>query len=212
MSKKNQNDWMKAIQLTKDTSYERNLQLYLKKSLHKAKLVDIPCFIDEIALKKASELKKKVPNMSTFFSSYNYYLISGYNNIRNIEFEDVNPGSIQALIATQNLPPNSSLLMPEPKIYIDWPSIMRSLAKDGNLNMIKVLSPLLSNPDAPVFNHDLTPIYYASRFGHLEIVKFLAPLAEINDSPRVRFAIDVARIYGHDDIVEYYLNSIIKSK
>ena len=59
MSKNNQNDWLKAIQLAKDTDFERNLQLYLKRSLGKAKMLDIPCYIEENTLKKSSDLMKK---------------------------------------------------------------------------------------------------------------------------------------------------------
>ena len=56
MSKQNQNDWIKAIKLTKDTDFERNLQLYLKRSLCKRNMIDIPCFIDENTMQKSSEL------------------------------------------------------------------------------------------------------------------------------------------------------------
>ena len=155
MSSKNHNDWMKAIQLTKDTDLKRNLQLYLKKSLGKEKLVDIPCFIDEIALKKASELMKKFHFLGSFFNSYNNYFKAprGYQKLnlhKGIELYNVNPGSIQALIATQTSPP-------------DWPMLMRLLARNGNLNMIKVLSPLLSNPDARKFHYDLRPTYFACK-------------------------------------------------
>ena len=59
MSKNNGNDWIKAIELVKDTDFERNLQLYLKRSLGKAKMLDIPCYIEENTLKKSSYLIKK---------------------------------------------------------------------------------------------------------------------------------------------------------
>ena len=59
MSKNNGNDWLKAIELTKDTDFERNLQLYLKRSLGKAKMLDIPCYIEENTLKKSSYFMKK---------------------------------------------------------------------------------------------------------------------------------------------------------
>ena len=59
MSKNNGNDWIKAIELVKDTDFERNLQLYLKRSLGKAKMLDIPCYIEENTLKKSSYLMKK---------------------------------------------------------------------------------------------------------------------------------------------------------
>ena len=109
---------------------------------------------------------------------------------------NVNPGSIQALIATQTSPP-------------DWPMLMKLLARNGNLNMIKVLSPLLSNPDARKSKIDLRPTYFASKYGHLEIVKFLAPLSENNDNHLQIHCASIARILGYHDIVKY-LKSIIE--
>ena len=210
MSKKNQNDWIKAIQLTKDTEFERNLQLYLKKSLAMAKLVDIPCFIDEVALKKASDLKKKFHSLNKIINLYTSYLLDKYSNIINnlkqmpmiwSEFKDITPGSIQALLGTVN----SSKMR--------QPLQMNLNVKNGNFNMIRVFTPLLSNPNAPIKNysmerHETTPIFYASKFGHLEILKFLAPLSKNLTVNALRQAIHIARIYrppGYDTIVEYLL-------
>ena len=64
MSKQNQNDWIKAIKLTKDTDFERNLQLYLKRSLCKRTMIDIPCFIDENTMKKSCELINKCGSLA----------------------------------------------------------------------------------------------------------------------------------------------------
>ena len=49
-SKQNEIDWNKAIQLVKNTNYEKNIALYLKKSLMKGNVTDIPCFVDEAFL------------------------------------------------------------------------------------------------------------------------------------------------------------------
>ena len=56
MSKKNQNDWIKAIQLTKNSKLERNIYLYLKRSLRKEKLMNLPCYIDKDVIEKSAEL------------------------------------------------------------------------------------------------------------------------------------------------------------
>ena len=64
MSKKNQNDWINAIQLAKETDLKRNLELYLKRSLRKAKLIDIPCYIDENIIQKSSEFIKEFGNLA----------------------------------------------------------------------------------------------------------------------------------------------------
>ena len=118
-----------------------------------------------------------------------------------IELEDFTPGSIQTLVPTIKF---GSLLM-------------EMLARRGNLNMIKVLSPLLSNPNAPESKYlgtedefKRTPINCALTYGELEIIKFLAPLSDNLTVNVLQLAIDKARRFGYDNIVNY-LNSIIES-
>ena len=95
-----------------------------------------------------------------------------------------------------------------------WPLFMQLLAQYGKLNMTKVLSPLLSNPNGPLSgiqdNEDKkTPIYLASRHGQLEIIKFLKPLSENLNVDALQFAIDNAT--KHFDVVKY-LQSCIAEK
>ena len=129
MSKKNQNDWIKAIQLTKDTDFERNLQLYLKRSFCKGKIIDIPCCIDENTIQKSSELMKKY---FIFPAIISYYVESYVYN--DVEFEGLPPGCFQALAAFALYSLRSYFLM-------------QLLAQHGNLEMMKVVSPLLENPN-----------------------------------------------------------------
>ena len=51
LSKENQMDWTKAIQLTKDTDLESKILLYLKKVFDEG-VVDPPCYINEHILTK----------------------------------------------------------------------------------------------------------------------------------------------------------------
>ena len=197
MTKKNQSDWIKAIQLTKGTEYERNLQLYLKRSLNKAKLVDIPCYIDEFALQKASDLIKK-------FRFKKYSIISRYRNhllegVKESEFEDVTPGCFQALVARETKISN----------FDDY-LLIKKFAQVGDLNLIKVFTPLLRDPlGTETQRFKITPIDYASVNGHLEIVKFLVQNKLIVNE--LQFPAKIASFYGHDNIVKY-LNSIIESQ
>ena len=46
LSQKNYADWVKAIQLTKNTNVEANIKLYLKKVITIGHFVDVPCFIN----------------------------------------------------------------------------------------------------------------------------------------------------------------------
>ena len=47
LSKKNHDDWKKAVQLTKNTVFETNIISYMKKVLRKRACIDIPCYINE---------------------------------------------------------------------------------------------------------------------------------------------------------------------
>ena len=198
MTKKNQTDWIKAIQLTRDTEYESNLQLYLKRSFGMAKLVDIPCYIDEFALHKASDLIEK-------FRLKKYSIISSYlshlGGIKESEFENVTPGCFQALVAKETKISN-----------LDSSLLIKFFARAGDLNSIKVFTPLLRDPLGTEDKFTYPSIYYASMYGHLEIVKFLVLLSDnLNVNLNLQIAEIAARYYRHDNIVKY-LNSIIESQ
>ena len=163
MSKKNQNNWINAIQLAKETDFERNLQLYLKRSLWKAKIIDIPCYIDENILQKSSELIKEFGNRALIQSQSHQRKNGKYTTA----------GFIQALAAIQM---HRDKGLHDIK---DWAVFNNTAAACGNLEIIKIVSPLMDNPNA---NWDengddrnimFTPIYSAAINGHLEIVKYL---------------------------------------
>ena len=207
MSKKNQNNWINAIQLAKETDFERNLQLYLKRSLWKAKIIDIPCYIDENILKKSAELIKEFEDLA---------LIRSYNR-ENGKFikqiENYTAGCIQALAAIQI----EGLHWTK-----DWALLNNDAATHGNLEIIKIVSPLMDNPnyswlldidmddidmddshdDNNAINIMFTPIYTATLKGHLEIVQFLVPLSNNLDPQALQI---IAR---KDPNVEKYLRSM----
>ena len=56
LSKKNQSEWIKALELTKNTNFERNVGLYIKKVIKIGHFVDIPCYINNDTLMKANEM------------------------------------------------------------------------------------------------------------------------------------------------------------
>ena len=105
-----------------------------------------------------------------------------------------------------------------------WPLFMQLLAQYGKLNMIKALSPLLSNPNGTLLGNEdkKTPIYLASRHGQLEIIKFLEPLSENLTVDALQSAIDNATVHfdgvkypediiHHENVVKY-LESCIAEK
>ena len=184
MSKQNQNDWIKAIKLTKDTDFERNLLLYLKRSLCKRTMIDIPCFIDENTMQKSCELINKFGSLK--------YIIKKYRDdycLHKIQFEDFTPGCFQALSALQGV----NMLL-----------FMRFLSEINNLSMIKVVTPLLSSPN--ITGPFGAPFIEAVVCGNLEIVKFFVSIQSILNNLTVDLlqdAIEQAEIFDQDDVVEY---------
>ena len=46
LSKKNHEDWIKAVQITKNTTLNKNVQAYVEKIIEIGHFVDVPCYID----------------------------------------------------------------------------------------------------------------------------------------------------------------------
>ena len=204
------NSCYSAIQLAKETDLKRNLQLYLKRSLWKAKLIDIPCYIDENILQKSSELIKEFGNLAL------NQLVYRKKSLILRKFENYTVGCIQALAAIQVDCYSSG------QLRFNWAILNNEAAAHGNLEIIKIVSPLMENPnsswlldidmdDSDMDNSDddnnainimFTPIYTAILKGHLEIVKFLVPLSNNLDPQALQI---IAR---KDPNVEKYLRSM----
>ena len=56
LSKTNQNNWIKALKMTKNTNLEKNVALYIKKIIKIGHYVDIRCHIDNDAMVKATQI------------------------------------------------------------------------------------------------------------------------------------------------------------
>ena len=187
MSKKNQNDWIKAIQLTKNTKFERNIYLYLKRSLGMAKMVDIPCYIDNDIIQKYAE-------NGTQDLEGKLYLKPG-------DLQNYIPGYIQMSIATVD-----GILVYDSSRN---KRMMNTAAERGHLEVVKILASFLENSNASLYDvsHQLgnwTPIYRASRGGHLEIIKFLAPLSDNLTTEAINDARKIADSYHHNHVVRYF--------
>ena len=139
LSQKNYADWVKAIQLTKNTKVEANIKLYLEKVIKIGHFVDVPCFIDRNAVEKSTEF--------TFERA----------------LEELNVGVLQILASMKNNPNEAEEagkgLTP-----------IAIAARDGHLNIIKILAPITYHPSK------FSPICYAGRKGHIDILKYLVPL------------------------------------
>ena len=51
---------------------------------------------------------------------------------------------------------------------------INNAAKNGHTEIVKILAPLMNNPNTPARLNGETPIYVAARNGYTEIVKILA--------------------------------------
>ena len=177
----------------------RNIQLYLKRSLWKAKIFDIPCYIDEAILEKSLELIRKFGNraFSTLYPKKNYHL----------KIENCTAGYIQTLAAFQ-------MEKCEGMTHVKtWVALNFWAAEQGNFEMVKVISPLMENPNATMlwtkYGGAFTTINAAAKNGHLEIVKFLVPLSNNLDAKALR---EIFRNFiNNPHINAEYLRSILKS-
>ena len=170
-------------------------------------MIDIPCFIDENTMQKSCELINKCGSLEYIIQKYIIFKI--YKKYRDdyylhkIQFEDFTPGCFQALSGLQD-------------IYMA--SFMRLLAENNNLSMMKVVSPLLSNPNnTATFVHGTrwelnnTPFVVAACYGNLEIIKFFVSTLNNVTVDLLQKAIDQAELFDKDHVVQY-LNSILASK
>ena len=56
LSKTNQNNWIKALKMTKNTNLEKNVALYIKKVIKIGHVVDVPCYIDNDTVINANRI------------------------------------------------------------------------------------------------------------------------------------------------------------
>ena len=161
MSKKNQNDWIKAIQLTRNTKFERNIYLYLKRSFRMKKMMDIPCYIDKEVIEKSTIYQ---------LSQIEQQICRPANQEH---IEKYVPGWIQMLAANDYNIHNN----------IQRKRMIFAAVLGGYLEVVKTLAPLMENPNAPlgrqndIFQMTWSPLAFASKHGRLEIIKFLVPLS-----------------------------------
>ena len=72
LTKKNQKDWIAAIQLVKNPILKRNMFFYLKRASRHERLFDLPCFIDKkVALKSAKLVRKFGPEAFQYLNVFN---------------------------------------------------------------------------------------------------------------------------------------------
>ena len=155
LSKKNKDDWIKAIQLTKNTKLAKIIILYAKKVLHRNRLVDFPCHIDE----KTVDIFSKFTN-ETAFKKYFKEAFEDKDSLQRID-----AGSIQICIP----------LVKNPNILNGrkwWIFPMLRAIGYGHNNIVKILAPFIGNANSEL-HHDDSPIQYAIAIKNTEAINLL---------------------------------------
>ena len=115
--------------------------------------MDIPCFIDSNALEKSTEF--------TFDRA----------------LEERELGILQILASMENNPNKAE----EERLGFRM-TVIQIAATDGDLNIIKIIAPIVKNPNEIGDNSDFgTPIHYAAGHGHLDIIKFFISFIDIDN-------------------------------
>ena len=176
LSKENNDDWVKAIQLTKNTNLEINLKLYLEKVIKNGHVVDVPCFIDANAVEKSNEF--------TFERA----------------FEEKELGILQILASMENNPKYAGV---KHESYFKRHFIGIAVI-GGHLNIVKILAPITKHPNSYSGEYECTPIHDAAWDGHVDILKFLLSFTNdpnIYNWELLRTPIAMAAWNGHHECV-----------
>jgi len=190
LSKQNQLDWMSAIQITKNTRFERNISFYLRKILKKEKLKDLPCFINASVIE-------------------NFRTKCGLVHFSGDDDDEIKAGRVQVLAPTTNDNLNND------GSYEFASAVIVTAVNKGHLKQIQAMIPFLDDPNAQFQCNslyyvttdrrrwELTPFGTASARGHLEIVKFLVPFANNLNATTLQYSIQIARSENQHHVVKY---------
>ena len=148
----NQNDWSNVIQ-SANNSFKRKFAIisYLRWNLKKEALVDLPGYTNTTV---QDDFRKKIREI-----------------LQKCELpeEDVNTLKMLAPL-TENVQADFRWKIND--------ICYKEESCDKDSEIVKIFAPLTDNPNAPN-NTGETPIYWAARNGHTEVVKILAPLTFI---------------------------------
>ena len=193
LSKKNQVIWIKALRMTKNTNLETNVVLYIKKIIKIGHFVDVPCYIEDHSVKKATEISFEdalcqkdvgviqiLAPMARIINAPNtklHEILGPYKRGRRSfydepEFLDIDVIKVLAPLVKNFDDSNNR--------YSEYTTIHHA-AFVGQLDVIRFLAPLTENPNAVGYGG--TPIHQAAWKGHLDIIKFLTSLTDNPNTP-----------------------------
>ena len=187
LSKKNHDDWKKAVQLTKNTVFETNIISYMKKVLRKRACIDIRCYINEECFQNTNNLTLgraitlAHPNL-TWYNSYE-------------TFEKITPSNAKYAKRILGIFQILAPMIQNPNRSRFGTTLIYEAVVDNNIELIEILAPLLEDPNEP--NQDSlysTPIGMAAKLRRVDIIKVLAPLS-INPNALIRGTLNWTPIY-----------------
>ena len=198
--KKNETNWIKAVQRTRNTNIERNVDLYIKKIIKvNNHIMDVPCYIDNIVIENFSEIMEDINN-----DIAHVIRIGQYTNEKSLQdaVEQIICWKYENAIRFKNAG-CLQILMPLMKNHKFLTHIFNA-ARSGNFEVLSALAPFLENLSDLKWN-GTTLIHSAACGGHLEIIKFLVPITKRPNSPNSHGVTPIcsASTCGHLEIVKY---------
>ena len=165
---KNQSEWIKAIQITKDTDLEKPVITYLKKCSKNSRVIAPPYYIDEEFLITFDELRylADIANASNAFGQSPIFQAAVEGNLVHVK--------ILVLFADNPNAPDEDGVTP----------ICQATFRK-HIEIIRILAPMSDNPNVSnsKSKDGLTPIHFAVLVGLVEIARILAPLTDNPNAP-----------------------------
>ena len=205
LSQKNLADWTKAIKITRNTNLAPNIDLYIKKVIQNGHIVDVPCFIDELAVEKFSTgisfdealVQKDAAILQILAPMMENFNAPNKNGYTPIHFQARN-GHIDVIKVLAPLTENPNTPNKNGQTPIYW------AAFGGHIEVIKFLASLTENPNV-ADEMNCTPVYWAATNGHLDALKILVPFS---DNPNLANACGYtpfykATIMGHNEVAKF---------
>ena len=180
LSKINQNNWIKALQMTENTNLEKNVALYIKKVIKIGYFVDVPCYIDNDTVINANRisfeeaLRQKNAGILQILAA----ITRNFNAPRATDLQDtpiLNASemgnldvikSLAPLIENPNSPPDKEGFTP-----------IHLAVLNENSDIVRFLAPLTENPITTFpYEPHAQPMNQLALDGNLDLIRFLAPM------------------------------------